>query len=168
MSADSGSEAPRLVDAQALLRIARDADHIDTGTGRLSSNRISLQHLCGEPIAGKPGKRHSFSTFMLCNQTAEAIRAIAAQIAKGPPFTEAPKGAAGLCEELAKIGGAGAPALLLSEEEDENGLSGHVSIRFAPRVIDAGRPEQRRVCDALINAFGAVACLDKARSDKCR
>jgi hypothetical protein len=167
LAADCGNEAPVLAEAWALLRVARDSDHIDAPTGQLSKSRISLGHLCGEPVPGKLGKRHSFSTWMLCNQTRDVARNIAVRVATAPAFVADPRGAAALCEQLVKIGSAGAPALLLSEEKDESGLSGHVSIRFNQHVIDAGKPEQRRVRDALIAAFGAVVRVDEAHSAKC-
>ena len=66
------SNSPRLEDAIALLRIARDAFHIDENM-TLSKARISLNDLCGEPEKQEPSTQRSLSVFMLCNQSFETV-----------------------------------------------------------------------------------------------
>lgn len=167
MAAGSGSIIPSLNSARALLRIARDIHHIDSRTGQLSRSRVLLQDLRGEPVTGNPGKCRSFSTYMLCNQTPEVVLNIAAEVAKEPSFIVDPKGAGALCSDLERIDSGGVPALLVSEEEDKDGRPGHVGIRFARHVANAGEAEQRRVRDALIAVFGAVASVAQVHKRFC-
>lgn len=161
------SDAPRLADAGALLRIARDREHVDRKTGQLSTARVTLADLCGQPVTKEPSKRRSFSTYMLCNQPADSVREIGRQAAKEPSAAIDPRGAAATCDSLHAIVSEGQPALVIAEEEDKDGRPGHVGIRFAPHVIAAGEPEWRRVRGEMISAFGQVASIDQLRREHC-
>ncbi len=163
----NSDDAPRLADAGALLRIARDRHHVDSRTGLLSTARVTFGDLCGEPVTKEPSKQRSFSTYMLCNQPAEVIREIARLAAKEPSAEIDPRGAAATCSSLDAIVSDGQGALVVAEEKDKDGRSGHVGIRFAPHVIAAGEPEWRRVRGEMISAFGLVAGVDQVRRDRC-
>lgn len=164
---DCSANALRLSDERALLRIARDRDHIDEDTGRLSKARITFGDLCGQPVTREPTKERSLSTYMLCNQDIEAVRATARAAAKEPSADFEPKGAAAPIEDLIAIDSSGNPALRIEEEAERDGRAGHVGIRFSFHVISAGEPEWRRVRDALISAFGHVKTIDQVKRDRC-
>lgn len=163
---ETGCPAPALSKERALLRVARDEDHVKQGANTLSEARISLDDLNGKPGRG-PSRRRSMSMFMLCSQSSEVILEIARDLTKDPKQHDTPMGAAALLAELFAIEHDGKKALLIAEEPDPEGRPGHVSIRFAEAIRQAREAIQRIVRGKLIEAFGEVRPVAELRRDRC-
>ena len=164
---ENDSSAAALGGARALVRIARDRDHIDPKTGKLSPARVTLADLRGEPTGKDPSRRRSFSTFALCSQPLEAIVETARALAKDKDCRDHPKGAAARCEELLANEYMGAQALEIFEEPEASDRPGHVGIRFSEAVRTAGESVQRVVRDRLIDAFGEVKPIEELYRAHC-
>jgi hypothetical protein len=164
---ENHSSTAALGGARALVRIARDRDHIDPKTGKLSPARVSLADLRGEPTGKDPSRCRSFSTFALCSQPLESIVETARALAKDQDCRDHPKGAAARCEALRAIDNMGAPALEIFEEPRASDRPGHVGIRFSEAVRNAREPIQRIVRDRLIDAFGAVKPIEELYREHC-
>lgn len=164
---DEDRVSPLLPNERALLRVARDPDHIDHKTNRLSEARIPLKHLKGEPVSSDPSRRQSMSTFKLCSQPLDIVRAIATELTKEDHYRDSPIGAAALCEHLLAIEYDSTKALEISQEPDPDGRPGHVAIRFAETIRLAGDPIGRIVRNKLIEAFGVVQPVTELHRDRC-
>jgi hypothetical protein len=158
-------EKPKLADAQSLLRVARDQRHVDEHTRGLSKGAINLNDLNAKPDSND-GKPRSFSTMMLCNQATETLLAAAAAISRSDEFRAEPIGAASALAEIQSIDFDGRDAFELLEEEEE-GLPGHVSVRFAAHARALSDANQRNLRDALVRAFGQVKLITEIRSERC-
>lgn len=150
---ENDSSAAALRGTRALLRIARNGDHIDPKTGKLSPARVTLADLRGEPIGKDPSRRRSSSTFTLCSQTREDIMNTARALAKEDDFRREPKGAAATLQALLAIDHSGAPALEIFEEPEASDRPGHVGIRFSESVRNAAELVQRNVRAQLVDAL---------------
>jgi hypothetical protein len=158
-------EPPRLADAGALLRVARDARHIDKTTNSLSNGGLSLSDLCGKPDS-HDGTPRSMSALMLCNQSPTVVAEVAARLSKDDAFKAQPRGAAALLAQLVRIVRQGERALDIAPE-DEPGQPGHVSIRFAAAIRAQSETIHRDVRSEIVRVFGAVADIGRLRDARC-
>lgn len=158
---------PHLKDAIALLRIARDENHIDHCTGGLSTARIPLQDLRAALQKGDSSRARSLSVFMLCNQDTPTLENIAKELTTSEQYKKTPRGAAAKISSIEEITHNGQKAFLVEEELCSSKFPGHVGITFAESFRNCDPSLQRLLRERIIACFGKVKPLAEVRAEKC-
>jgi hypothetical protein len=157
------STALSLDEAVSLLNVVRDPQHADKN-GHLSQKRITLEQLQGGP--DREGVPRSISTLMLCNQAIEILEQSARRLSKTDELRQRPCGAAATIDDILSIKADAETAFSILPEEEE-GLPGHVSIRFSTVSRSLSETIQRDFRIRLIRAFGEIATVKELRAIRC-
>jgi hypothetical protein len=157
------STALSLDQAGSLLNVVRDLQHVDNN-GHLSQTRITLEQLQGGP--DRRGVPRSISTLMLCNQAIEILEQSARSLSKTDELRQRPCGAAASIDDILSIKADADTAFSILPEEEE-GLPGHVSIRFTAIARSFSETIRRDLRISLIRAFGEIATVKELRAVRC-
>jgi hypothetical protein len=158
------STALSLDEAGSLLHLVRDLRNVDITSRHLSRGQVTLTQLQGGPDS--MGVPRSMSTLMLCNQAIEILEQSARSLSRTEELQRWPCGAAAAIDDVLSIKVDAVAAFSILPEEEE-GLPGHVSIRFTAMASSLSETDQRDLRDRLIRAFGETAPVDELRAVRC-